>query len=251
MGPLPAPGSWARLEVPARFLGLASKTINRFEVDIANGQAWWDHVGKIACSVPANVLASSPSDDVVWVDDAVPAGGALWQWQWDTSRKATGTQSNKDTRADGLHTHQFQNATAGLAVGTNDSVLLYVYLDPCDPPREIMIALQAAGGWEHRAYWGEDLINAGTPGTPGRASMGSLPPSGQWVRLLVPASTVAVGGLTLTGINFEAYGGNVWWDHIGKVTAGTAFTITSFSDIEDVREDCRDEGDDRPRGRHR
>ena len=40
----------------------------------------------------------------------------------------------------------------------------------------------------HRAYWGENVIDWGTDGTPERLKMGDLPASKKWVRLEVPVA---------------------------------------------------------------
>ena len=48
--------------------------------------------------------------------------------------------------------------------------------------------------WEHRAYWGANLIGWGTDGTTSRQYMGPLPAAGQWVQLAVPAAQVGLEG---------------------------------------------------------
>ena len=50
--------------------------------------------------------------------------------------------------------------------------------------------------------------------------MGALPPTGQWVRLEVPASLVGLEGRTLNGMAFSLVNGRATWDHAGKY-AGT------------------------------
>ncbi len=78
-----------------------------------------------------------------------------------------------------------------------------------------------AGSWEHRAYWGENLLNYGTDGTAGRRYMGPLPVPDpeRWVRLEVPASAVGLEGVTLQGMSFTLYDGRATWDLTGKSTA--------------------------------
>ncbi|HEY1173672.1 MAG TPA: glycoside hydrolase family 9 protein [Verrucomicrobiae bacterium] len=117
--------------------------------------------------------------------------------------------------ATGLHQHYFDYATATLAVNTGDKLFAYVYLDPANPPRELMLQW-TDGSWEHRAYWGENLITYGTAGTASRYNAGALPATGQWVRLEVPASAVGLEGRTVKGMAFAAYGGRVTWDYAGK-----------------------------------
>jgi hypothetical protein len=74
------------------------------------------------------------------------------------------------------------------------------------------------GNWEHRAYWGANLIGWGVNGTASRYAAGPLPAPGQWVRLSVPASAVGLEGSTLKGMAFTLHGGRATWDLAGKST---------------------------------
>ena len=171
----------------------------------------------------ANFTADSPN--VVWVEDAVPTGGIPasvggdW-WNWTVSNPApySGNFAHQSDWASGLHEHSFDNATATLAISAGDTLYAYVYLDPASPPSEVMLAWNN-GNWDHRAYWGANTITYGLSGTVSRRYMGPLPAVGQWVRLEVPASEVALEGSILKGMNFSAYGGRVIWDYAGKAGA--------------------------------
>jgi len=50
-------------------------------------------------------------------------------------------------------------------------------------------------------------------------SMGALPPTGQWVKLSVPASTVGLAGASVYGMAFTQYGGHAWFDRAGAIRA--------------------------------
>ena len=63
---------------------------------------------------------------------------------------------------------------------------------------------------------GPKLIPLGVDGTASRQYMGALPPTGQWVRLAVPAAQVGLEGRTLNGMAFTLYGGRATWDHTGN-----------------------------------
>src|SRR5262249_43699784 len=147
--------------------------------------------------------------------------------QWDGSQKASGIQSHTDAAQAGLHQHAVDNLwNDGFYVQATDRLVAYVLIDPCDPPQELMLQWQTPEGWEHRAYWGADLINWGTPGTPGRVYMGPLPATGQWVRLEVAASDVDLGGQTLGGIAFTQWSGRTWWDRVGKTAVCFTTSVT-------------------------
>lgn len=106
-----------------------------------------------------------------------------------------------------------------MVVGPNDMLMAYVYLDPSNPPSEVMLQWND-GTWLHRAYWGANNILLGTDGTNERRYMGALPAVGQWVRLQVPANYVGLGSQPVNGISFVLYDGRAWWDHAGKVANG-------------------------------
>ena len=170
----------------------------------------------------ANFTANSPN--VVWVDDAVPAGGApgasggnSWIWTSDSPPARSGNRAHKSANAAGMHERWFDNATATLAIGHGDTLYAYVYLDPATPPTEIMLAWNN-GTWEHRAYWGANTITYGLSGTESRRYLGPLPAVGQWIRLEVPASQVGLEGSILKGMDFVAHGGGVTWDCAGKTS---------------------------------
>ena len=114
-----------------------------------------------------------------------------------------------------MHQHYFNNATATLSVGVGDTLFAYVYLDPANPPSQVMLQWYD-GTWEHRAYWGSNAIAWGIDGTASRRSMGTLPAAGQWMKLSVPASQVGLEGRTLRGMAFTLYGGRATWDYAGK-----------------------------------
>ena len=121
-------------------------------------------------------------------------------WSWVSSNPApfSGARAHQSALLSGLHQHYFYNATATLSVAVGDTLFAYVYLDPANPPSEVMLQWND-GSWEHRAYWGANLIGWGTDGTVSRRYMGPLPAAGQWVRLAVPASAGGAGGTHAQG----------------------------------------------------
>ena len=134
----------------------------------------------------------------------------------------SGARAHQSALLGGLHQHYFYNATTTLSVAAGDTLFAYVYLDPANPPREVMLQWND-GSWEHRAYWGANLIGWGTDGTVSRRYMGPLPAAGQWVRLAVPASQVGLEGRTLNGMAYTLYDGRATWDYAGKVSATTVW----------------------------
>ncbi len=94
---------------------------------------------------------------VAWVDDSLPTGavagadgGDAWNWVSSNPAPFSGTVANQSTISAGLHQHYFTFATQTLPVNTGDILYAYVYLDPANPPSEIMLQW-SDGSWEHRA----------------------------------------------------------------------------------------------------
>lgn len=186
-----------------------------------------DALAKIEYADPEAELAAVAEltpEEVVWVEDELPAGaepkfdGHPWEFTSGDEHPVFHGAKSFRRKADGLAQHYFTGAKTPLTVGEGDVLFAYVYLDPADPPREIMLQFND-GSWEHRAYWGENVIEWGADGTASRFRKGDLPPLGEWVRLEVPVGEVGLKpGSAINGWAFTQHGGTVYWDHAGIVT---------------------------------
>ena len=96
-----------------------------------------------------------------------------------------------------------------------EEFFFWVYLDPKDPPKQIMVQFHN-GNWEHRAFWGQNLIPYGVDGTTGRKKMGNLPRSGTWHRLSIRAHQVGLAvDSRIQGLAITQWGGTTYWDRTG------------------------------------
>jgi hypothetical protein len=164
-------------------------------------------------------IADNDSNDVAWIEDALPAGATpdgVWNWVSTAPIPFSGGLAHQSTLVAGFHQHYFTNASAPLQVLTGDTLYAYVYLDPDNPPGEVMLQWNAGGSWDHRAYWGTNLLGWGTDGTNSSRYMGPLPATGQWVRLEIPASEVGLEGTAVNGMAFTVFDGRVTWDAVGR-----------------------------------
>lgn len=157
--------------------------------------------------------------DQPWFDDALPAGAHSqgnepWVWVNENPKPFSGTQAHQSPSSPGMHQHFFDNATAQPSVAWAGYLFAMVYLDPDDAPLELMLQWND-GSWDHRAYWGDNLIDWGADGTPSRIRMGALPETGEWMRLDIPASAVALEGRAIRGMAFTLWGGRATWDYAG------------------------------------
>ncbi len=187
---------------------------------------------------------AAQSGEIVWVDDALPAGAvaaADWGdgWNWVSSSPApisgsvshisndanwsnwspppySGNMSHQSNTSSGVHQHYYFSSQVPIPVTSGGTLYAYIYIDPENIPQEVMLQWGTyTDGWEHRAYWGANIIGWGTDGTASRRYMGSLPQAGGWVRLEVPASAVGLEGLDVGAMAFTLYGGRANWDLAG------------------------------------
>jgi hypothetical protein len=181
-------------------------------------------------------IAPESRAETVWVDDELPVGaspsgqGETWTWTRAQPAPLLGRKAHQSALVSGLHQHFFQGAKFPLFVSVGDRLFAHVYLDSRRLPRQIMLQWHD-GTWEHRAYWGENLIAFGSDGTASRQFMGLLPPAGRWVRLEVPASLVGLEGRSVGGMAFTLWDGTATWDYAGKRSAdpgGPAVTDLSM-----------------------
>jgi hypothetical protein len=257
MGPLPAAGQWVRLEVPASQVALEGANISGMAFSLYGGRATWDNTGKSAQatviippptnsvptptnsvptptnSVPDSTNSVAGTNDTSWVDDSLPAGamadyggGDTWNWVTANPAPQLGAKAHQSGIATGIHQHFFSGASTPLTINTGDKLYTYVYVDPANPPTEMMLQWNDGSSWEHRAYWGANSVAWGTDNTPALYNMGNIPTPGQWVRLEVPASNVGLEGASVSGMAFTLYGGRVTWDNSGKSSIAATNTPT-------------------------
>jgi hypothetical protein len=175
--------------------------------------------------------------NVVWVDDALPTGAApggdgdSWTWTSSNPSPASGNLTHPSASASGMHQHYFSGAWSTMKVGTNTVLYSYIYLDPANPPSELMLQWNDGSSWEHRAYWGANNLSYGNDSTASRYKVGALPATGQWVQLQVPANQVGLEGKIVSGMAFTLYGGKATWDAAGvldpSVTNSTGSSTNS------------------------
>ncbi len=165
--------------------------------------------------------------DYVWIDDDIPpgakpeaAGGVNHAWNWVDGPNHPVFSGKKSLmhKGAGLAQFVFTAASPGLRCGEGDKLFAYVYLDPADPPKEVMLQWNS-GGWNHRAFWGDNVIEFGKDTSTERFHAGPLPKAGEWVRLEVDAAKVGITpDLVLNGWAFTQHGGTVYWDKAGVFT---------------------------------
>ena len=172
-----------------------------------------------------SLLTSTEAADFAWVDDAQSNGGKTeGTWKFIGKNEApvySKERSRIQTAApEQLVQHAFRGANRKVTLAEDDKLFAYVWLDPENPPKTIMLQWND-GNWDHRAFWGEDKITYGEIGsdTPAHKPMGGFPKLGEWVRLEVDPTVVGLKvGSVLNGMAFTQFGGTAYWDIAGVAT---------------------------------
>jgi hypothetical protein len=166
---------------------------------------------------PVQRIFNEPTD-YVWIEDGLPAGAKAtskaWKFAGDPQPVFSGKLSN-ELVAKGVEQNVMENVPEKLVVAEGDTLFCHVYVDPENPPKQIMLQFHS-GNWEHRAYWGENLIARGTDNTASRFHAGTLPKAGEWARLEVKAADVGLApGIAVDGWACTQQDGRAIWDHAG------------------------------------
>ncbi|MSU59593.1 MAG: DUF1553 domain-containing protein [Pedosphaera sp.] len=182
-----------------------------------------DEAAKIDYKEPNATPAAKERGDFVWVEDDFPKGakaeiaGAPLQWI-EGEKVFSGKRALARTDT-GVAQDFFTGANQPLMIGSQDTLFAYVYLEPTNLPKAIMLQFHTSE-WLHRANWGdEDAIPFGTKGSTQKLLLGPLPKAGEWVRLEVECAKLGlVTGMKIDGFAFAQSGGTVYWDKAGIFT---------------------------------
>jgi hypothetical protein len=162
--------------------------------------------------------------ETVWVDDEFPEGAhvgvAGHPLAWATAEEKAPVFSGKRAlrrTAEGIAQDYFDGAPQPYFVPASGRIFAYVWLDPVNPPKAIMLQWHAEGEWKLRANWGDPAaITFGKAGTPEKLQIGPLPKTGEWVRLQVDVRALKLKpGTVFDGLAFTQYGGTAYWDRTG------------------------------------
>ena len=211
-----------KLERPEHRLKLAD-----WDQQIAARQQALDSLAlQVVYADPAEA-ASRPAEvslETVWMDDEFPPSGQLQASPGAPTKFVSAEggepvfsgQSSLQRIDTGLAQDVWEHAQTPLPIPIQGQIFAYVWLDPSDSPKSIMLQFYK-DGWNHRAVWGDyQAIDWGAINTTERVLMGPLPAAGMWVRLEVPIQSVGLtAGDSLTGFALTQFGGKLNWDKVG------------------------------------
>jgi hypothetical protein len=221
MGPVPAGGTWTRVEIPAALLNLEGKSIGTFLFHSFDGGSWIDRIGKSGegCNIATAPPPPPVSGDAIWIDDQLPAGAnGVGPLLWDPNQKASGSLSITRPTVPGESGVGVLNATATMPVAWGDSLVFYVLTNECDPPRKLVAEWSATDGTGGGVTWGESHWNY-----PNR---GPVPAGGTWTRVEIPAALLNLEGKSISSFLFYSFDGGSWIDRIGTAPTTSPLTTT-------------------------
>ncbi|MCH2132755.1 MAG: PSD1 and planctomycete cytochrome C domain-containing protein [Phycisphaerales bacterium] len=187
------------------------------------------HLANLDPEQPVPASQADHGRDQYWIDDMTPVGASLnlsngEDWPWHDGDDAipafSGTRFHAGTATGPTAVRQqyFESAWLPLVLEDGDRLVAHAWLDPDNPPAQIMLQFHRPGDWEHRIFWGGDHNPWGQLGTTSRHRAGDLPPLGEWVRLeFDPAIVGLAPGDAIDGWAFTQAGGRVAWDGAGVV----------------------------------
>jgi len=195
----------AKIQEEKRALEAASKKDNP-ELTAAFNKWVNDLKGKIGTSKPQDIViledTELPIDNVKTVTDNVHSGSVA-----------------RLQESSALTQHIVDSGKKPATLTEGDKLYAWVWLDPKNPPKQLMLQFHGKS-WNHRAWWGEDLIPYGKGSNKGdHFKVGKLPELGKWVRLEVPAKNVGLpAGSKIIKLAYTQFGGKVLWDQAGRHT---------------------------------
>lgn len=180
-------------------------------------------------------LPPAKKTETIWFEDAFPPGSNP-QASGDPLTLVTKEKGNVFSgnlalkrKANGV-AQDFFNGAPVFTVPDKAKIFVYCFLDPKDPPEQIMVQFHT-GGWNNRATWGKQgKIGFGKPGTTENKRIGDLPELGKWVRLEIDPATIGLKPRTkISGYAFTQFGGTVTWDRLGVESTVNPATDSSWS----------------------
>ncbi|MFA5645581.1 MAG: hypothetical protein WDA18_04410 [Candidatus Ratteibacteria bacterium] len=171
--------------------------------DATDSETCWLYYGNP--SAPSPPISSLPAEGRLLLEDYyLPNAVTHGSWRWVSDPVISGMYAHTHEPAESL-LHSFM-LNPSVPFGKDDLLIQYLFLDPNDMPKEVMIEVRSRNEQVYFS-WGEESFSwKGIE----KKKMGPLPPSGRWCRIEVPLKRWRNSG-TITGIGFFA-DGKVFWD---------------------------------------
>ena len=226
---IPNPGLWSRVSIEVLsedgILEMTSPTRwhwggDGFQYSLPWTQAPLERIGTGFLDSSEVILDDENPPPGTSSRDPGKPGDNFWYWEgWDIGYYDFPVSVSQAHRSkyqiyippweEKIHQHYFYDAPPK-GVGNGEYLVQYVYIPENRMPAEIMLEFRDTfDSWEHRAYWGQDIVDWGT-----RTKVSDqLPSPGRWMKLLVKAEDVGLVGKSIEGMSYVLYGGAATWDY--------------------------------------
>jgi hypothetical protein len=175
--------------------------------------------------VREKLKSGGPAEVTMLEDDELPLEGVAIETDNVHSGKLARRQKSKE-----LVQHIVDASGKPAEIAAGDRLFAWVWIDPQDPPKQVMLQFNVDGKWDHRAWWGENLIPYGKGNKKGgHHRVGDLPALGKWVKLEVPAAQLHLPeGKKIGSFAYTQFGGTVLWDLAGRTTNAAEGVLAGF-----------------------
>lgn len=167
--------------------------------------------------------------DWKWFDDDMPIpSDPVGNWMWSLEHAYSKRASHHGGWENSTNEHGFVLGSTGypvLNVQEYDQIEQWVYIPKNSTVKQLGIEFNAAKlngqfSWNHKVYWGEDLIEKDSYDNDFNAfRAGDLPKErDQWVKLTFNANDINLNATVVRGVNFLNYGTQAYWDLMTRRT---------------------------------
>lgn len=173
-----------------------------------------------AGSAVASLELPCPPDRVPLIPDAMPPGladgdglrGRALPWDDDIQPPPGWHRARRvEAEAGTVRQHLVHQLAESVRPVFEDGDRIEVWVRPAvdrPAPTIVLQILTERGGWEHRAYWGDDRYPGGVSGTASRHRAGDLPPPGTWTPVRVDGAALGLrANDVLLGVACTVVGG--------------------------------------------
>jgi len=161
-------------------------------------------------------------------DDPFNGAQSCWVNDFDRSLNGTKYHTSKFNSSEHYHGISTNNPSEYRNLPQDATLIQWVRIKENSSPLEIAIELNDSSGKLYQAYWGLNLTYSGREKC---VMMESSVPTlrDQWVMLVVRIGDLKSDGITLRGIRYTAFGGEVDWDYTAN-SSDSSLRKIKFSD---------------------
>jgi hypothetical protein len=168
------------------------------------------------CCSSTCIYAKENSDikrnHIDWISGSLPEGSIeKGNWSWNGKFMHNGTATHVQNAKDRIIRQSFL-AKDIIGLDERSGIIQYVYLDPENTPKGIMLRLIVSPGKEQVFYWeGHEEVFAELDEYINAWYMGFIPDAGKWIKLFIDFRELDISNAEISGMEFILSNGRAWW----------------------------------------